>query len=561
MGWHAPLLLPLLLTASVAAQEPLTTTTRPETIQQTCTVSGVVVRNVDGTPLKGATVLMVSDESRQNAITVSTGADGHFELRNIPAGHYQLSARHDGYVPMQYGQKRNGDPGSTLTLRPGQKLAELIFKLGKTGVITGHVFDEDGQPMLGVRVSALREAFYGGKIHFETNVDCESNDLGEFRLYELNPGRYLVRAMPERWNPIGGSSGFIGTDKILDGRAYARIYYPGVASSEKATVITVKSGDEISSIDMLLKKVAVYKIRGKIVDPSSKLKGGRTFQVSALRRGEETDSDAQGMATMSAADGSFEIAGAPSANYTVSFLSRSAGGGSHGARQDVNVADADVEGLELSVGEYQNISGRVIWDGAPKLEQPPMVVHAESMEDFPVPGASGVVDTNSQFVLKGVPEGEFRINLLFGVSKDCYIKELRYDEHVLPDTRIRVGKDSVGRLEITLSSRGAHIKGVVVNEDNLPAFNAWVVAIPEKKVARASYFTDTDQYGQFDIPGLPPGSYRLFSWAGISRGVWEDPEFLKAYLEKSTSIAVEEGDKKTEQLKLIPLSAEDGGRD
>ena len=559
MRWHAPLLLPLLLTASVAAQEPPTTTARPETIQQTCTVSGVVVRNVDGTPLKGATVLMVSDESRQNAITASTGADGHFELRNIPAGHYQLSARHDGYVAMQYGQKRTGDPGSTLTLRPGQKLAELIFKLGKTGVVTGHVFDEDGEPMLGVRVSALREAFDEGKIHFEANADCESNDLGEFRLYELNPGRYLVRAMPERWNHMGGSRGFIATDKNLDGRAYARIYYPGVASSRKATVITVKSGDEISSIDMLLKKVAVYKIRGKIVDPSSKVKGGRTFQVSALRRGEETDWDTQGMATMSAADGSFEIAGAPSANYTVGFLLRSANGSSHGTRQDVNVTNADVEGLELSVGEYGNISGRVIWDGAPKLERPPLIVDAESMEDLPV-NAIGQVDDNSQFVLKGVPEGEFRINL-FGVSKDCYIKELRYDEHVLPDTRIRVGKDSVGRLEITLSSRGAHIKGVVVNEDNLPAFNAWVVAIPEKKVARASYFTDTDQYGQFDIPGLPPGSYRLFSWAGLYRGVWEDPEFLKAYLEKSTSIEVEEGDKKTEQLNLIPLSADDGGRD
>jgi hypothetical protein len=557
MRWHAPLLLPLLLTASVAAQEPPTTTERPET---TCTVSGVVVRNIDGTPLKGATVLMVSDENQQNAITTSTGADGHFELRNIPAGRYQLSVRHDGYVAMQYGQKRNGDPGSTLTLRPGQKLAELIFKLGKTGVVTGHVFDEDGEPMLGIRVSALREAFDEGKIHFETNADCESNDLGEFRLYELNPGRYLVRATPERWNPMGGSTRFIATDKNLDGRAYARIYYPGVASWGKATVITVKSGDEISSIDIILKKVAVYKIRGKIVDPSSKVKGGRTFLVSALRRGEETDWDTQGMAAMSAADGSFEIAGAPSANYTVTvgFFSRS-DGSSHGARQDVNVTNADVEGAELLVGEYENISGRVIWEGAPKLEGPPLIVHAESMENLPV-HASGPVDDKNQFVLKGVPEGEFRVKL-FGVSKDCYIKELRYDERVLPDTRIRVGKDSVGRLEITLSSRGAHIKGVVVNENNLPAFSAWVVAIPEKKVVRASYFTDTDQYGQFDIPGLPPGSYRLFSWAGIHRGVWEDPEFLKAYLEKSTSIEVEEGDKKTEQLNLIPLSAEDGGRD
>src|ERR1700730_16005738 len=100
MRWHAPLLLPLLLTASVAAQEPPTTTARPETIQQTCTFSGVVVRNVDGTPLKGATVLMVSDESRQNAITASTGADGHFEVRNKPAGAYQMAGGHGGYAEM-----------------------------------------------------------------------------------------------------------------------------------------------------------------------------------------------------------------------------------------------------------------------------------------------------------------------------------------------------------------------------------------------------------------------------------------------------------------------------
>ena len=458
---------------------------------------------------------------------------------------------------MQYGQKRTGDPGSALTLRPGQQLTELIFKLGKTGVVTGHVFDEDGEPMLGVHVSALRETFEEGKIHFETNVNCESNDLGEFRLYELNPGRYVVRAAHERWNPMGSSTGFIGIDANADGKAYANTYYPGVASSGKATVITVKSGDEISSIDIILRKVAVYKIRGKIVDPSSKVKGHRAFQVSASRRGEETDLDMQGLSAISAADGSFEIAGVPSANYTVGFLARSADGSSHGARQDVNVTNADVEGLELVVGEFENISGRVIWDGAPKLEQPPLMVHAESMEDSQVPGANGVVDRNSQFILKGVAEGEYRIKV-FGVSKDCYIKEMRYDERILPDTRIRVGKDAVGRLDITLSSRGAHIKGAVVNEDNLPAFNAWVVAIPQKKVASASYFTDTDQYGQFDIRGLPPGSYRLFSWAGLTSGVWEDPEFLKAYLEKSTSVEVDEGDKKTEQLNLIPLRAEDG---
>ena len=60
-----------------------------------------------------------------------------------------------------------------------------------------------------------------------------------------------------------------------------------------------------------------------------------------------------------------------------------------GLAKTLTLTDADVEGLELSVGEYQNISGRVIWDGAPKLEPPQLFVHAESMEDLPVPGATG----------------------------------------------------------------------------------------------------------------------------------------------------------------------------
>ena len=61
------------------------------------------------------------------------------------------------------------------------------------------------------------------------------------------------------------------------------------------------------------------------------------------------------------------------------------------------MTNANVEGLELVVGEFENISGRVIWDGAPKLEQPPLMVHAESMEDSQVPAMEWLTVTASLF--------------------------------------------------------------------------------------------------------------------------------------------------------------------
>jgi uncharacterized surface anchored protein len=35
----------------------------------------------------------------------------------------------------------------------------------------------------------------------------------------------------------------------------------------------------------------------------------------------------------------------------------------------------------------------------------------------------------------------------------------------------------------------------------------------------------TDQYGHFDLHGIAPGDYKLFSWVEVEMGAWEDPEF------------------------------------
>jgi hypothetical protein len=550
-------LLPLFVAPSlVDAQTPAMPNARPETKEETCTVSGMVVHKMDGAPLKGATVWLGSDENREHTIATTTAADGRFELRNVPAGHYTLTVQRNGFVDAHYGQKKPNDPGSTLTLRSGQKLVDLVFKLGRTGVIRGRISDEDGEPMQGIVVNAVREVYINGKMRLQTTDGRESNDLGEFRLFGLSPGRYLVSAEPETWNHLVGDREFSGADKSGGEKAYAKIYYPGVTDSGKASVITVKEGDEIASIDILMKQVTVYRVRGKVVNPLTKPSGRRWSQVDVLRINQGAGWESIGATSAGDADGSFEIREIPPGNYSIRVIWRSDDRRMLVTQQDFSVGNADVEGLTLTIGEGVNIPGRVTWDGATRLERQGFVIAAISTEIEPFPGARAEVDDNNQFMLKDVHDGEFRLDA-WGISKDCYIKEVRYSDSVVPDATIRVAKGSVGPLEITLSSRGAHVQGTVLNEDDLPAVGAWAVAIPDKKTRRASYSANTDQYGHFEVRGLPTGKYKLFSWEGLQEGTWEDPEFLKQYEPKATVIEVNEGDTKTVELKLIPVKEAD----
>jgi hypothetical protein len=80
------------------------------------------------------------------------------------------------------------------------------------------------------------------------------------------------------------------------------------------------------------------------------------------------------------------------------------------------------------------------------------------------------------------------------------------------------------------------------------------VVVPEqskRKFPRLYKSALTDQYGHFEIHGLAPGNYKLFSWQGVERNAWQDPEFLKDYESKGEAIEVKDRDEKSIDLKLI----------
>jgi hypothetical protein len=468
-----------------------------------------------------------------------------------------LKVSRDGYVKQEFGQKKPTDPGAVFALKPGQKMSDLIFKLGRAGVITGHVFNADGEPMPNVMLNAIRQVYRDGKREFQSSAFDRSNDLGEYRIFGLAPGRYYVSAEELTWNHVVGDREFNPIEKDAGEKAYAKIYFPASLDLGKASTVTVKEGEEIPAVDILMKEVVAYQIRGKVTNLLSKTRGAQNVQISVLRRDSGAGWSEVGSTSVKRVDGTFEIPAVAPGEYSLLAFSYD-DGKAHSTQEDLTVGNADVEGLTVIIGPGVNIPGRVAWEGKPSLEKAGLLtVGAAPPGPVYVWGDSAEVDTNNQFTLRDVPEGEFRLTVA-GISKDCYVKEARFGDALLSDMSFRVVKGSAGPLEITVSSLGARVEGTVTNEESLPVAGVWVVAVPEEAKRKQHYLFKsiaTDQYGHFDLRGLAPGKYNLFSWDGVEQGEWEDTDFLKDSDEKGVTVDLKGSDTKAIELKLIQLKS------
>ncbi len=149
-----PLLFFLLLPLSLAAQDASRSASSEKTRIDTCTVSGLVVKLEGGEPLRKARAQLTSLDDRTRSISAVTDAGGRFQIRGIEAGRYKLAVNRNGFVGQEYGQKKPNDPGAVLTLRRGQEVKDLLFRLIPAAVIAGRILDEDGEPLASVAVSA-----------------------------------------------------------------------------------------------------------------------------------------------------------------------------------------------------------------------------------------------------------------------------------------------------------------------------------------------------------------------------------------------------------------------
>ena len=542
-----------LLVTSATAQS---TKTADAANKDDCSISGMVVKLAGSEPLKSASVQLQSTDDRGSSpTTVHTDSGGHFELRGIQAGRYLLRVMRTGFVSQQYGQRTPSGPGAILALSPGQQMNDLLFRLIPSATISGRVENEDGEPLPWAHVSALRQVYAGGSRTLSMEETVPTNDRGEYRLFGLRPGRYFLAA---NYRPGGHQ---VGQDEEAEfenadsGREdYVRTFYPGVPDASKAEAIAVKAGEEIPSMDFLLQPVAVYKVRGHVhnlVATSSKSSHNHIVVQLQPKKSGIYNTYSFGQNNFVNADGTFDLDGVLPGSYILSAQWFD-DGKRHYARQSIEVGNADVEGVQLTIAPGMTVSGHVRWEGSLSPAQN-LVVMAQGVDEDNPAGLHARVDSDGSFTLNDAPDLPLRVSV-YGQSQDSYLKAVTYGGVDSLEDGFTARAGVAATLEVTLSSRGAHVQGSVINAEGLPAVGVCVVLVPNgKHRARLGLYkqAQTDQHGQFLLRGISPGDYMLFSWNEVEVGAWEDPDFLKAFEDKGEKVTVQEGEAKSINLTAI----------
>lgn len=503
--------------ASCLAQQPPTSPISAisgDPNDQLGTIAGTVVSANTGEPLKKAHVVLRQkgadrDDANKLPLDATTDAAGHFSIDKIPAGSYVLVVGRADYLSSRYGQDQPDKPGATLTLAAGQKIPDLLFRLQRMGIITGRVRDEDGDPVRGAAVVSFLHTVVRGKPKIEEDHSDSTNDLGEYRIVDLEPGRYSLLASPP------GEFSKRGSYQQLE--EYLPTYYSGTTDSARASTLEVKSGDEISGIDFVLAPkppTRTYKVRGHVLnsltDPDANImvvlfpRGNRvsTFMADQKKNG------------VDARTGNFEIKDVVPGEYVATAISFA---GMHTAMttQNVDVIAADVDGISLVLTRGADIPVRITLEGKSAGSVADIRVWLEPSDETSIPfnmERAATAQPDGSVVLKEVGDGSYSVDVS-SRCRECYLKSAKANGVDLLDQGVQISSGAgPGPIAIVYSSNSGTVTGAVTNKDDLPAPGAMVVLIPDAGSHQKpeQYKTaNTDQYGHFEIRGVPRDITRL----------------------------------------------------
>jgi hypothetical protein len=514
---------------------------------------GVVVNSLTGQPLKKANVTLRNP--RGFAYAAVTDAAGHFLIENIEPGGYYATAASDGFIPDQM-FRRSAVGSALVTVAEEQHLKNVTVKLVPLGLASGHVLDEDGEPIAGANVAAQRYMYISGRKQLNPGGYANTNDLGEFQMLDLQPGRYYFQVTFNRQQPtIPGHVIGKGADE-----AYPTTYYPSVLDVAQASTLEVTAGAQLSNIDFRLRKIRSYHVRGKLLDATGQ--AARNISVQLLPAGSGSFSRFGAPVQQ---DGSFDIGGVASGPYIV-WSQRSESGTTVFARKSINVGDQDVDGVLLTLAPGFDISGSMQVEGAapvvPKPDgtqpaPPPMRVQVV-LQPLERIGQSprAPVENDGTFVLHNVASNVYLLTVMGGPGK--YLKSVRFGDREVSNAEIDLTQQSGGSLNIVFSTDGGQIDGTVQSKNGDAAAGMFVTIAPrEEYEGRRDLFKQaiTDQSGHFHVADIAPGSYKVFAWEEFDWMTMQSPEVRKIFESKAASVTVGANGRESIQLKAI--SAED----
>lgn len=477
-----------------------------------------------------------------------TAADGTFAIRGVAPGRYYLMADRAGYVTQAYGARRPGGPAPLLTLQPGAHLKDLSVRLTRCGVVAGRVFDEDGDPVRNARIMAMRSGYVQGKRQLFPAGTTTTNDLGEYRLFDLEPGRYFFSATYR-----SHSESIPGVEED-----YVPAYYRGGTDPDFALPVDVGAGEQVPGIDFRLTRARTVKIRGRVTNTVTPPPGA-TARVSLdlVPRGALAAAFSGRNNVPVSAEGEFNLSGVTPGGYLLT-AAVSQSGHRYSASAALDVSSSDITGINLVVGPGLTLFGRVRALEARPVDFRRLRVLLNPGEGSTSAVRSAEIRQDGSFTLPEVSDGDYSIGVSGVVPAGFYTRSVQTGGKEVFASGIHLGGGQrPDELDIVLDATGGVIEGVALDEKQQPAAGAAVVLVPDEPARKQSYAYRTDvsdKEGHFILSAVRPGEYKLFVWPDLEEGAYFDPEFLKPYESLGERVSVRANSRENKQLRLLPSS-------
>lgn len=542
-------------------------------------ITGRVLAADTGRPVIRARVMLAGAQV-QGGRGALTDNEGRFELTDLPEGRYTLTAGKTGFITLSYGQRRPLQAGTPIQLADAQQLTGLDFRLPRGSVIAGHVFDEAGDPLPGASVRVMRYEYAQGNRQLVPVGVAQTDDLGGYRVWGLNPGDYYVSAVTAPFGP-GGGRGFLpgGPPPGGGGRggrfggpagagapgdaaeqvAYAPTFYPGVPSVAEARAVTVGLSMEVPSVDFGVLLVHTVRIAGRVTNPDgTPTTSGNIALLPETGVGGGRGPGAGANASRIDWDGSFSMASVPPGRYIL----RARGDDTvdpQFAVTPITIGELDQTNLTVVLSPAATITGTVTFqntqgNSTPDPGQVRVAAPLVDTIDFG-PNPTTRVERNGTFTLSGVQAGShlFRAQ---GNPRGWMLKSVTINGRETIDTPIelRSGQKLAG-VTLVFTDRLTEVNGTITDDRGQPITEYTLLAFPTdeqlwRPQSRQIMTTRPDQNGKYQIRGLPAGDYYLVAVDPAEQGEWFEAAYLSAHRPSATRFSVTEGDVKTQDFKL-----------
>jgi hypothetical protein len=546
-------------------------------------IAGTVVNALDGRPLAGITITIspyiwrgrdfggTLVEAIQNQFTlprtqlrvqgpVKTDSEGRFSV-DLDSGTYRIAISEDGYAPYSYGQRISGGQGGLLHITGGENLRGLALSLTPTAVITGTVNKRGGGPVAAAAVSLLRDTWHSNGSHSrEIVASAKTDERGEYRLYWVPPGEFMIRVTSSTATRRYG----------INGRPapFANEAFDGEGSSGP---IQVSAGEERQTAAIFLDPAVAktYTIRGRVVD-SRTAQPPRRAGVQLLSREAESQNSFY-PASYDAVNGTFMLANIPPGKYLLKVAAADYWGGiSTGpdvsvpdlpglAQAAIDVVDSDITNQLMTLG---NSSGSSSLRGKVTIEGSGLAAPSLQLRLWPAAGrfisegkgitGSAVVQQDGTFEIANPVGGEQRL-LFSDLPIGAYVKSARMGQADLLADPLRITGPVTDTIELVVSTNAGTFDGLLQNAQRQPVPGAQAVLIPKQRDRVDLYRTAfSDRDGRFTIRGVTPGEYKVFSWEDIPPYLFFDSAFVTRFEQGGVAVRIAESSTARAEVTVLP---------